>query len=228
MFYIQNNICYNTLGDIMRSVMDQTIVEYLEKKSRFIGILIHIENADMVNDYLEQYKEKYPGANHYVYAYIINKNKQKASDDGEPSRTAGYPVLDVLKKNHLNDCLAIVIRYFGGIKLGAGGLIRAYSKSISEAIKKATFIQKVTRYQCELTTTYPHLTNIERILREHANMKDTSYGENIIFQFDLYDHQFEDVKELLFQANQFEDHLKLIKKDQVYTKVSDSYIRTKK
>src|SRR6056297_904309 len=144
----------------MHSIHGQTKIEFIEKKSKFIGLLFHIGQVDKVSVCLEKVKQDYPGANHYVYAYIINQNKQKASDDGEPQRTAGYPVLDVLNKNQLNDVLAIVIRYFGGIKLGAGGLIRAYSSTISNTIKKATFIEKVTSYYCCLEANYEHLGDI--------------------------------------------------------------------
>lgn len=212
----------------MRSVMGKTIVEIVEKKSRFIGILFHLENDDLVDEYIESVKADYPGANHYVYAYIINPNKQKASDDGEPQRTAGYPVLDVLKMNHLNDCLAVVVRYFGGIKLGSGGLIRAYSSTISEAVKKATFIQKVTQFDCLIKTTYDKVSHVERIIREQTKLIDADYKEFVTFHFHLYDQQFDIVKDLLFKANHFEDHLTILSKKEVYAKVSDSYFQTKK
>lgn len=212
----------------MQSVMGKTTSEFVEKKSRFIGVLYHLENEDLVQEYIENVKALYPGANHYVYAYIINQSKQKASDDGEPQRTAGYPVLDLLKKHKLNDCLAIVVRYFGGTKLGTGGLIRAYAHTISEAIKKATFIQKVTQYDCLIKTTYDKLSQIERIIREKASLISADYLEEITFHFLTYDHQFEIVKDLLFQANHFEDRLTLVSQAEVYAKVSDSYFQTKR
>ena len=118
----------------MRSVYGKTTFEFIEKKSRFISLLFHVKTQKDIEEKLADCKQKYPNANHYVYAYILDNKTQKASDDGEPQRTAGYPVLDILNKNKLNDCLAVVIRYFGGIKLGASGLIRAYSHSISECI----------------------------------------------------------------------------------------------
>ena len=213
-------MCYNTLGDVMQSILGQIDHEFIEKKSRFIGLLYHVEDVNQVNKILNQAKDKYPGANHYVYAYIINENKQKASDDGEPSRTAGYPVLDVLNKNNLNDVLAIVIRYFGGIKLGAGGLIRAYSHTISETIKKATFIEKVTSYYCEFITDYEHLNDIERYLRANSQIDNITYLENIKFDFYVYNNQIEHVKDKLYQLNNFKDNLKVIEEKQVYAKVS--------
>lgn len=212
----------------MQSILGKTSYELVEKKSRFIGILYHLEDEKKVHEYLEKAKVLYPGANHYVYAYIINQTKQKASDDGEPQRTAGYPVLDVLNKNNLNDCLAIVIRYFGGTKLGAGGLIRAYAHTISETIKNATFIQKVTQYDCLLKTSYDKLSSVEKILREKTKIIDADYKEDITFHFYCYDHQIDVVKKELFHANQFEDRLSIVSKDEVYAKVSDSYFQTTK
>ena len=212
----------------MRSVLGKTTFELIEKKSRFIGLLVHVEDESMVSRILKETKTLYPGATHYVYGYIIQETKQKASDDGEPQRTAGYPVLEVLKKQNLNDCLAIVIRYFGGIKLGAGGLIRAYSHTISETIKRATFIKKVTRYHCLIETSYDKLNAVLRVLQEKTNIIHSNYQERITFEFFCFDQQFEPIKKQLFQANQFIDQLQVIKKENVYAKVSDSYIQIKK
>ena len=112
-----------------------TIKETIEntliiKNSRFITIIYNINDINDIDKYLKLVKDKYKDATHYCYAYIL-PNNIKCSDDGEPSGTAGKPILDVLTKHNLNFVLAIVVRYFGGIKLGAGGLIRAYSKCIS-------------------------------------------------------------------------------------------------
>ncbi|QWB99674.1 YigZ family protein [Mycoplasmatota bacterium] len=204
----------------MRSIYDKSEYEFIEKKSRFIGIMYHVRDIETIESKLDEIKKIYPGANHYVYAYKLDDHTQKASDDGEPQRTAGYPVLDVLNKNKLNDVLAIVIRYFGGIKLGAGGLIRAYSTTIAETLKKATFIEKVTSYYCQLQTSYNHLGDIEKIVREQCKLDKVDYKEKITFYFYLYNDQFEKVKDTLFHHNGYEDHLKVIEKKLVYAKVS--------
>ena len=101
------------------------------KNSRFICLLYQVNNIEEINKYLDEAKKTYKDATHYCYAYIID-NISKCSDDGEPSNTAGLPMLQVLKHNNLNNVLCIVIRYFGKILLGAGGLVRAYSKSVTE------------------------------------------------------------------------------------------------
>lgn len=98
-------------------------------KSKFYGLLIPIDNADEVKDQLVRIRKEYPKATHYCYAYRVN-GLEKSNDDGEPSGTAGRPMLEYLKNNDLENVLAVVVRYFGGIKLGAGGLVRAYVDSL--------------------------------------------------------------------------------------------------
>ena len=121
----------------IKDIIDNTIVI---DKSKFITALYPVETVEEINLILATIRKKYYDATHNCYAYIIdNGNIQKCSDDGEPSKTAGFPMLDALKKNNVTNILAITTRYFGGIKLGAGGLIRAYSSSVSEALKTATF-----------------------------------------------------------------------------------------
>lgn len=200
----------------MYSIHNQVEFEFIERKSRFIGLLYPVKSIEDIQDILTLVKDAYPGATHYVYAYIINKTTQKASDDGEPQRTAGYPILDILNKNELNDCLAIVVRYFGGTKLGAGGLIRAYSHSIAEAIKKATFTKKVTRYYCSLVTQYDYLGEIEKIIREQTQLDKATYGKEIEFLFYVYDKDFERIKKSLFNFNAYQDKLSVHEEKQVY------------
>ena len=109
----------------------QSVLEI--KKSKFIACLFLVTEEDEVDEYLKQIKLDYPGATHYCYAYIIGAN-QKCSDDHEPHGTAGAPILNVLIKRKLDYVLCVVVRYFGGIKLGAGGLVRAYSNATSQVL----------------------------------------------------------------------------------------------
>ena len=120
----------------MKSIKEEVINEIIINKSKFITVLTNINDINKIKEKLEDIKKTYKDATHYCYAYIIN-NHEKCSDNGEPSGTAGMPILNVLKQNNLTNILCVVIRYFGGIKLGAGGLIRAYSTSASEALNKA-------------------------------------------------------------------------------------------
>ena len=108
--------------------------EIIIKKSKFITKLYEIKDVNEINPIIDNLKKEYKKATHICYAYIIN-GQEKAVDDGEPSGTAGRPILNVLQKKKLNEIMVVVIRYFGGVKLGAGGLVRAYTKSTSEVIK---------------------------------------------------------------------------------------------
>ncbi len=112
--------------------------EIIIKKSKFITKLYNIDNVDDVKKIIEDLHNEYKKATHIVYAYSIN-GQEKAVDDKEPSHTAGLPILNVIHMRNLNNVLIVVIRYFGGIKLGAGGLTRAYSKSASEIVKKLDY-----------------------------------------------------------------------------------------
>ena len=106
------------------------------KKSKFIGYLFEIQNLEEIKNILENLKKEHKKATHICYAYrFLSPFSEKAVDDGEPSGTAGKPILNVLQKQNLQNTLLVVVRYFGGIKLGAGGLLRAYSKCASETIK---------------------------------------------------------------------------------------------
>ena len=124
----------------MRTIDKIYTNEIIIKNSRFITILFPI-NSDNITELINKVKIDYPKATHYCYSYIL-ENHQKASDDGEPGGTAGMPMLNVLKMQGLTNIIAIVTRYFGGIKLGAGGLTRAYSQSVAETLKLAEIVEK--------------------------------------------------------------------------------------
>ena len=121
----------------MRTIQFNCDNDIVIKNSRFICYLIKISNKD-ITPYIDKIKNMHPKATHYCYGYIYN-DIELCSDDGEPGGTAGMPILNVLKKENLNYVLAVVVRYFGGIKLGAGGLVRAYTKAVSETIKLAQY-----------------------------------------------------------------------------------------
>ena len=111
----------------MLSIKDNDKYEEIIKYSKFISFIFRVYSKNEVNDYIDKIKKEYPNATHYCYGYVID-NDIKSSDDGEPSRTAGAPILNQITGNNLNYTLIIVVRYFGGIKLGVGPLTRAYGK----------------------------------------------------------------------------------------------------
>src|SRR5690625_1915655 len=118
--------------------------ELIIQKSRFIGYVRRVETEEAAHEFINEIKKKHYDATHNCSAYIIGENDQiqKANDDGEPSGTAGIPILEVLKRMNLKDTAVVVTRYFGGVKLGAGGLIRAYSQTTAEAIKATGVVKR--------------------------------------------------------------------------------------
>lgn len=166
--------------------------EIIIKNSRFITILIKINGKDKVNSFLQDIKIKYPKATHYCYGYIINDYK-KSSDDGEPSGTAGIPILNVLEKENITNVLAIVVRYFGGIKLGAGGLVRAYSKAVREAIKNSNLIKLVNGKKIEINFNYSDEKNINYILKEEQIIKK-DYSDKVTYIALIKDNILEKLK----------------------------------
>lgn len=141
--------------------------EIIINKSRFIGYVTRAETEEDAIRFIEQIKKKHWDATHNCSAYIIGEHDQhqKANDDGEPSGTAGKPILEVIKKIGLKDTVVVVTRYFGGIKLGAGGLIRAYGQAASEAIHTTGIIQRTLHTQILITADYSLLGKLENELR---------------------------------------------------------------
>lgn len=152
-------------------------------KSKFITNMFSVDNLDEINYYLDLIKNKYKDATHHCYAYILD-NTKRFNDDNEPSGTAGMPILDCLEKNNLNHVLCIVTRYFGGIKLGAGGLVRAYSNSTSSAIKNTTIMELISGYQVLIKFNYNKIDEIDKILENYEILEknfdnEVSYITNI-------------------------------------------------
>lgn len=161
----------------MNSILQETISEIEVDHSRFIGIIMHIDDKEEVKSIIARTKKKYPKAKHYCYAVVID-NYMKCSDDGEPQGTAGRPMLDVLVKNELNHVILIVVRYFGGILLGAARLLRTYLDSANEAIKNAKTYQMCEGYCYEISTQYSLYEIIANYLRsEKILIENTLFKE---------------------------------------------------
>ncbi len=190
----------------MKTIKEEVINEIIINKSRFITILININNINEVNTKINEYKKIYKDATHYCTAYIIN-GYEKCDDDKEPSGTAGMPILNVLKKQNLTNVLCLVIRYFGGIKLGAGGLTRAYAKSASEAIKKGSIVNLVSGYQVTIELVYENIKDIDYLLK---NLKiNKTFSDKIIYEFLIKEKDFLKIENLLKQKSQ------IIKKEKI-------------
>lgn len=161
----------------MKSIKFNIENEFIIKKSKFITKLYFVTSEIEIKNILDENKTEYKDATHICYAYILN-NVERFNDDSEPSGTAGMPILNVLKNNNLNNVLCIVIRYFGGIKLGAGGLIRAYCSSVSEALNKTEIINVVNGKKIELTFSYDDIKKVNHILN-NINIVDKQFDENV-------------------------------------------------
>lgn len=159
----------------MKSVLDSS-VETIIKKSKFITFAYNINSIKEVNIKLNKIQEDYKDATHVCYAYIIN-SIEKCSDNGEPSGTAGMPILNVLKKENLNNVLVIVVRYFGGIKLGAGGLVRAYSKACKDSLN---IIELKKGYTISLTFDYLNESKVNYYLCDSLII-NKEFNDKIIY-----------------------------------------------
>lgn len=167
----------------MKKIKEYYENEIVINKSRFIGIILPLSDDSKVKDVLKDLNKKYPKATHYCYAYIIG-NKEKSNDDGEPSGTAGRPILEVIKNNDLHDVLLVVIRYFGGIKLGAGGLVRAYVGASKEVIDKAEVFSVETHTLYELSMDYSLYDTINyNLQKEKGKIVDTIFEEDVKIYF---------------------------------------------
>lgn len=154
----------------MYGIKDKIANEYIIQKSRFIAILYPIDSKEDVALKLKDVKQEYPDASHYCYAYLCD-NEKRANDDGEPSGTAGAPILNILENKQLNHILCVVIRYFGGIKLGAPGLVRAYGKATRLVVEKADIGLITPSLLIEFIYTYENSKQIQYLLKETQLIK---------------------------------------------------------
>ncbi|GGD10741.1 YigZ family protein [Pontibacillus salipaludis] len=156
--------------------------EIVIQKSRFIGYVKRVETEEEAKAFVQEIKKKHSNATHNCSAYMVGEHDQiqKAHDDGEPSGTAGVPILDVLKKKELKDTAVVVTRYFGGIKLGAGGLIRAYSGATSQALETTGIVRRQLMRTMKVTVDYTLLGKVENELRNSQYaLKGINYLEHV-------------------------------------------------
>lgn len=143
---------------------------YTEKRSKFIAIALPVRTLAEIKAYLDEYQKKYYDARHVCYAYMLGAERKefRANDNGEPSGTAGKPILGQINSNELTDILVIVVRYFGGIKLGISGLIVAYKTAAAQALSEAQIIEKTVDEQVTVVFEYPFMNDIMRIVKEES------------------------------------------------------------
>lgn len=180
----------------MLCIKENVKSEIVIKNSKFICFLYRVDNIEDVKKYIDEIKKVEKGATHYCYAYIID-NIKRFNDDKEPSGTAGMPILNILESNNLNHILAVVVRYFGGIKLGAAGLLRAYANSVTESVNASDIIKLITGKIIEITFPYSDEKKINS-LNNIFEIIDKKYDSNIHYIVFIPDFNMDKLENIEF------------------------------
>lgn len=170
-----------------RTVLREAEAEFTERRSRFLGRVKPVQTEEEAETFLRSVREAERDATHHVYAYVLRAGqRQRYSDDGEPQGTAGVPVLDVLLQSHVTDTAVVVTRWFGGILLGTGGLVRAYSHGASIALEAGGIVRMGACFQGNLICDYASYGKIPALITEHGGaVDDTAFTENVAIKFHL-------------------------------------------
>ena len=183
----------------MNVIKDNSEYEEIVKKSKFISFLYFVKSIDEVNNYLNELKAKYKDASHICYAYIVDNNV-KYNDDKEPSKTAGFPILNVLKNNDLNYVLAVVVRYFGGIKLGSGNLLRTYLNVTNENLKKTGIKEYKLKKEYIIICNYDNVNYVNNVLKDDDIVNKT-FDNFITYEILIDNENIIKIKDLLNNKN---------------------------
>lgn len=190
--------------------MFKTIAEYatsevVEKKSRFIANMFYVESLEEAEEKIKQIKKKYYDARHNCFAFNIyneSGNIARFSDDGEPSGTAGAPMLAILNAQNLSNVLVVVTRYFGGVLLGTGGLVRAYSEATKQAIENTNIIEKDYGLICNYTVLYEDLEKIKYYFKqENIKIVDFDYAENVEISVEITEKKYQKILDNIENLN---------------------------
>lgn len=202
------------------TIAKNTTYEQIIKKSRFICSIARVSSEEEAQQFITSIQAANKKATHNCFAYMIGDNDriQRESDNGEPSGTAGIPILESLKLAKIHNVVAVVTRYFGGIKLGAGGLIRAYSNTTTEAIHQAGLVQRIKQAILKITVTYALHDPLLYYLKENnLEVAGEEYGVNVETSIYVNETDLEDVKEKLI--NRFNDQLQITEGDQRFNEI---------
>jgi len=179
--------------------------ELIEKKSKFIANIYYVESLEEAEEKIKKVKKKYFDARHNCYAFSIYTKEgiiNRFSDDGEPSGTAGAPMLNILNSKGLTNILVIVTRYFGGILLGTGGLVRAYTRVIQEALNKVQEIEKKIGLEVSMEVCYSDFEKFKYYLKQNEiNLKKSEYTENVISIVEITKEDFEKMQKSINELN---------------------------
>lgn len=182
--------CFKTIGF-------DNCEEIVEKKSRFIASLFYVDSEAEALERIKDIKKRYYDARHNCFAFRVLDGEavvQRSSDDGEPSGTAGAPMLNILEKNNIVNCLVVVTRYFGGVLLGTGGLVKAYSEAVLKAISSNELIDKEEGYVVRISLPYSHIQKMEYFLKiNNIKVLNKEFLDNIIIVAELSKFDYEKI-----------------------------------
>jgi len=200
-----------------KSIKTITDCEFIEKKSRFICVLSPVTNTDEAETMLANVRGQYPGATHYCYAWRIRGDctlTERYNDDGEPSSTAGIPMLNVLKMQEIENVMAVVVRYFGGILLGTGGLVRAYSHAVIQTLERADIIVLKYSWRLRITLDYSYYSNFQnKCLTYFIKITDTGFSDQVIIDAWIAQDQLEKLISTLDKITERSAVVEYIKQD---------------
>lgn len=200
------------------SVEKTATAEIVEKKSRFIANVAHIETETEAAEFIEKIKKQHYNARHNVYAYILNSGIKKYTDDGEPAKTAGLPILEMLEKQGITDIVCVVTRYFGGTLLGTGGLVRAYTESAKEGVNAAGIVTMNPCALFEIDVPYTFLGSVEYLLKTTgAVCESKNYAESITMDVSIDDTKADMLADNI--RNDFNGGVSIMLKGKVYRKI---------
>ena len=190
---------------MFKTIAKDSTGEVVEKKSRFIANMFYVESLEEAEEKIKQVKKKYYDARHNCFAFNIydeNGAISRFSDDGEPSGTAGAPMLAILNAQNLSNVLVVVTRYFGGILLGTGGLVRAYSEATKQAIENANIIEKDYGLICNYTVLYEDLEKIKYFFKqENIKIVDFNYTENVEINVEITEEKYQKINDNIENLN---------------------------
>ena len=185
-----------------KTVKQENSSEFVEKRSRFIGYCKPVTTEQEAVDFINSKRSEHWNATHNVYAYSLREgNIKRYSDDGEPSGTAGMPMLDVITKNEIYDVCIVVTRYFGGVLLGTGGLVRAYSQGAKVAIEAGEVVLMQSCLMCELQCSYNQYGKVSSLIMEiGAEIDDTVFEADVVIKFHIKPEELDRLNKQLADA----------------------------
>lgn len=202
-----------------KTISENTSAQIVEKKSKFIANIYYVQTQEEIENILKELRKKYYDARHNCYAYsILTKDGvvNKMSDDGEPSGTAGAPMLNIITKNELTNILVVVTRYFGGILLGTGGLVKAYSEATIKALEKVKIVNEEIGYEVEVTILYNEWEKFKYYCeKNNINIINVVYDEKIKSRIEATQTEKSKIEELIGKGTLKIEEIKIIKEKNI-------------